>query len=102
MQHHQGEKVVGGTAHIAVQDDADVLLLIIAPDVDTFRKVVNRVLTVLPGKLQGCRKAVFGEDAGRVEIVFFLHGIIPAADHIVVGVGGGMQDRKRGSGHEVL
>ena len=87
VQHHQGEQVVGRTAHIAVEDDADILLLIVAPDVDALAEVVDRVLVVLPGEFERRGEAVLRENPGAVEIILALLGVVPAAHHIVVGAG---------------
>ena len=87
VKHHQGEEIVGGGAHVAVQDDTDVLLLIVGLDIDVLGGHINRVLTIRAGKGHGGRQAVFREHPGAVEVVLVLLGIVPAPHEVLVGAG---------------
>ena len=87
IEHHQGEKVIRRGAHVGIVDDADVLFFVVAADVDFPAEVIDRVLLVFAGEGQGGGQAVLGEDDGAVEVVFVLHGIVPAAHDVVVFMG---------------
>ena len=87
VEHHQGEEVVGRGAHVGVEDDADVFLLVVALHVDALGQVIHGMLLVLPGESQRCGQAVFREDDGAVEIIFVFQGVVPAAHDVVVGMG---------------
>lgn len=79
VEHHKGEEVVCGGAHVTVEDYADILLLVICPDVDALGGNVHRMLAVVPGELDGCSQAVFREYAVGVEVVLSVLGVVPSA-----------------------
>ena len=87
VEHHKGEKVVCGRAHIAVVDDADVLLLVIGEDVDVLFGVINGMLAVVTGELDRSGQAVFREAAVAVEIEEAGIRVSPSSNNVTVGVG---------------
>ena len=87
VKHHKGEKIVCGRTHIAVVDDADVLLFIVGEDVDVLFGVINRMLAVITGELDSSGQAVFRETAVAVEIEEAGIWISPSSYDVTVGVG---------------
>lgn len=87
VKHHKGEKVVCGGAHVAVVDDADVLLLVVGENVDVLFGVINGMLAVVTGELDRSGQAVFRETAVAVEIEEAGIGISPSSNDVTVGVG---------------
>ena len=79
VKHHKGKEVVCRGAEICVQDDAEVFLLVVGPEVDALGGNIDRVLAVVSCKLYCCGKAVFREDAVGVEVVLAILGVEPAA-----------------------
>ena len=79
VEHHKGEEVVCGRAHVTVEDYTDILLLVICPDVDALGGNIHRMLAVVPGELDGCSQAVFREYAVGVEVVLSVLGVVPSA-----------------------
>ncbi len=87
VEHHEGEKVVCGRTHIAVVDDADILLLVVGEDVDVLFGVINGMLAVVTGELDRGGEAVFRETAVAVEIEEAGIRVPPSSNDVTVGVG---------------
>ncbi len=54
-------------------------MLVVGPEVDALGGDVDRVLAVVPGKLDCCGEAVFREDAVGVEVILAVLRVEPAA-----------------------
>ena len=87
VEHHQGEEVIGRAAHVAVVDDADVLLLVVRLHTDAELVGIHDHLLVFAGEGEGCGEAVFGEGAVAVEVVEARFGVAPAAHVALMGAG---------------